>query len=114
VDLLGRAVPVVRRPQDLRAVNKGKPGDPEWIERYLAGKFKDRLEDARQAMSERAGAYAPEELHRRGFRLYEQFRPSVPVGERGWGAMGELELGAVRALRPTSQGTIRNFVCGWA
>ena len=27
VDLLGRAVPVVRTPEGLRAVSKGKPGD---------------------------------------------------------------------------------------
>src|SRR3954447_9154852 len=54
----------------------------------------------------RAGAAAlaancgPADLHRRGFRLYEQFRPSVPVGETGWGAKGELDLAKVRALVP--------------
>src|SRR3954454_19050790 len=36
VDLLGRAVPVVRTPDGLRAVNKGKPGNPAQIEKYLA------------------------------------------------------------------------------
>lgn len=100
VDVLGRTVPVVRTPEGLRALDKGKPGDLERIERYLAGKFKDRLEEAREAMLELAGAFPPEELHRRGFRLYEQFRPSVPAGERGWGAVGELDLAAIRALRP--------------
>ena len=39
VDLLGRAVPVVRTDDGLRAVSKGKPGNPAQIERYLAGKF---------------------------------------------------------------------------
>ena len=97
VDLLGRAVPVVRTPAGIRAVNKGKPGDPAQVERYLAGKFKDRLDDARRAMAELAAGLEPEELHRRGFRLYEQFRPSVPTGERGWGAVGELDLGRVRS-----------------
>src|SRR5215217_9062820 len=43
VDLLGRAVPVVRPPDGLRAVSKGRPGNPKQIERYLAGKFGDRL-----------------------------------------------------------------------
>lgn len=100
VDLLGRAVPVVRTPDGLRALDKGKPGDPARIERYLAGKFQDRLEEARVAMAELAAAYPPEELQRRGFRLYEQFRPGVPAGERGWGAKGELDLTAIRALRP--------------
>ena len=43
VDLLGRAVPVVRTDDGLRAVSKGKPGNPAQIERYLAGKFGERL-----------------------------------------------------------------------
>src|SRR5215212_2043170 len=51
VDLLGRAVPVVRTPDGLRAVSKGKPGNPEQIAKYLAGKFGDRLDDAKQAMA---------------------------------------------------------------
>src|SRR5215212_5622037 len=52
VNLLGRAVPVVRTPDGLRAVNKGKPGNPALIAKYLAGKFGDRLDDATQAMAE--------------------------------------------------------------
>ena len=99
VDLLGRAVPVVRTADGIRALHKGKPGRPDQVERYLAGKFKDRLDDARRAMAERAAGLEPDELYRRGFRLYEDFRPSVPAGERGWGAAGELDLGKVRALR---------------
>jgi hypothetical protein len=43
VDLLGRAVPVVRTPDGLRAVNKGKPGNPAQIAKYLAAKFGGRL-----------------------------------------------------------------------
>ena len=52
-------------------------------------------------MAELAAACEPEDLYRRGFRLYEQFRPSVPAGESGWGAKGELDLAKVRALVPT-------------
>src|SRR4051812_40311701 len=102
VDLLGRAVPVVRTPDGLRAVNKDKPGNPAQIEKYLAGKFGDRLEDARHAMAELTAACEPTDLYRRGFRLYEQFRPSVPAGESGWGTKGELDLAKVRALVPTA------------
>jgi hypothetical protein len=101
VDLLGRAVPVVRTPDGLRAVNKGKPGNPAQIEKYLAGKFGEQLADARAAMAELAAACEPADLYRRGLRLYEQFRPSVPAGESGWGAKGELDLAKVRALVPT-------------
>jgi hypothetical protein len=81
VDILGRAVPVVRTPDGLRALNKGKPGNLAQIEKYLANKFKDRLDDATQAMAELAAAHEPADLYLRGFRLYEQFRPGVPAGE---------------------------------
>ena len=37
VDLLGRAVPVMRTPDGLRAVHKGKPRHPAQVEKYLAG-----------------------------------------------------------------------------
>jgi hypothetical protein len=52
-------------------------------------------------MSELSAAYEPADLHRRGFWLYEQFRPGVPAGESGWGALGELDLAKLRALVPT-------------
>src|SRR3954451_22074626 len=35
VDLLGRAVPVVRTPEGLRAVNKSKPGNPARMTEYV-------------------------------------------------------------------------------
>jgi hypothetical protein len=98
VDLLSRAVPVVRTSDGLRAVNKGKPGNPAQIEKYLAGKFGARLDDARAAMEVLAAGQEPDELQRRGFRLYERFRPEVPAGESGWGAKGELDLGKVRGV----------------
>jgi hypothetical protein len=87
-------------PDGLRAVNKGKPGTPARIEKYLAGKFGERLEEARTAMADLAAACESADLYRRGFRLYEQFRPSMPAGESGWGAKGELDLAKVRALVP--------------
>jgi hypothetical protein len=40
----------------------------------------------------------PEELNSVGFRLYEHFRPEVPVGAEGWGAKGELRLKRIKAL----------------
>ena len=101
VDLLGRAVPVVRTDDGLRAVSKGKPGNPAQIELYLAGKFGEQMGDARQAMAVLAAAHEPADLSWRGFRLYEQFRPAVPTGESGWGANGDLDLRKVRALVST-------------
>jgi hypothetical protein len=97
VGLLGRAVPVEQTSEGLRAVSKGKPGNPAQIEKYLAGKFGPDLEAARAAMEELAVGIESGELQRRGFRLYERFWPDVPKGESGWGAKGELDLAKVRA-----------------
>src|SRR3954469_16000127 len=70
----------VRTLDGLRAMNKGKKrGKPAQIEKYLAGKFGDRLEDARAATAELAAAYEPVDLYRRGFWLYEQV-PAVGAG----------------------------------
>ena len=49
-------------------------------------------------MHELAMSWTPERLADEGFRLYEQFRPGVPAGERGWGAKGTLSLSTIAAL----------------
>ena len=96
VGLLGRAVPVEQTPDGIRAISKGKPGNPAQVAKYLASKFGPDLDAARAAMEELAARIEPVELQRRGFRLYERFRPDVPAGESGWGAKGELDLAKVR------------------
>jgi len=98
VELLGRAVPVVRTPAGLRAAKDGKPGDPAAVERYLAAKFGAALAPARAAMKALARAFEPEDLAGRAFELYERFRPAIPAGTRGWGAKGTLDLGVIRSL----------------
>jgi hypothetical protein len=90
-------VPVEQTPDGLRAVSKGKAGKPAQIEKYLASKFGPDLGAARAAIEQLAARFEPADLQRRGFRLYERFRPDVPAGESGWGAKGELDLNKVRA-----------------
>ena len=41
-------------------------------------------------MTALAKAYKPKELSIEAFGLYEQFRPDVPAGTKGWGAKGVL------------------------
>ena len=98
VPLLGRQVPAVKTPRGLRAVEKGKPGSSTSVERYLKEKFGDALPAARSAMEALARAYEPEELEEAAFPLYEQFRPKIPSGTRGWGAKGTLDLDQLRSL----------------
>src|ERR1700675_3600442 len=98
VALLGRAVPVVRTPDGLRALIKDKPDDPAAVTRYLEGKFGEALPEVRTAMAKLTRSFPPKELATRAYSLYEKFRPAVPTGTRGWGAKGELDLKKLKAL----------------
>ncbi|HKG91861.1 MAG TPA: hypothetical protein VKA84_08225 [Gemmatimonadaceae bacterium] len=98
VSLLGRQVRTVKTSRGVRAVEKGKPTAPTSVERYLKEKFGEALPAARSAMEALARAYTPEDLEEIGFSLYEQFRPRIPEGARGWGAKGPLDLDRVREL----------------
>ncbi len=98
VELLGRGIPAVRTPQGLRAAIDGEEIRPESVERYLRQKFEEDLDAVRATMRTLAEAQSPEELARRAYDLYEEFRPAIPEGKRGWGAKGELDLGLIRSL----------------
>lgn len=81
VDLLQRAVPVVRTPGGLRAVSKDRPISPESVERYLATKFGDLLEPVREKMMRLAHSVPQQELVKRAYPLCEDFRPLVAAGD---------------------------------
>lgn len=98
VDLLHRAVPVVQTPAGLRATSDDRPIDSDSVERYLRGKFGDALAEVRAAMTELARAVPPRQLAARAYRLYEEFRPEIPAGVKGWGAAGVLDLEKIRRL----------------
>jgi hypothetical protein len=67
----------------------------------LIGKYggEDAYKRVRQAMEESLKQWAgkKEELGKRAFGMYEDFRPSVPKGEKGWGRKGELRLEHIRS-----------------
>src|SRR3954470_3261529 len=99
VRLLGRTVPAIRTPEGIRAMEKDfRPASAASVGRYLASKFGDHLDEVRAAMERLAISLSPEELNRRGFALYEAFRPAIPTGARGWGAKGELDLNRIIEL----------------
>ncbi len=43
-------------------------------------------------MEELVRSLPPSELAEKAYVLYEEFRPEIPPGKRGWGALGELDL----------------------
>jgi len=98
VDLLHRAVPVVRTPEGLRALSKDRPISPASVEHYLEVKFGDDLAATRRAMAKLAQSLPRGEIPARAYRLYEQFRPQIPAGVGGWGAAGKLSLNRIEAL----------------
>ena len=98
VTVLGRPVPTVRAGEGVRATIKGSPIEPESVQRYLAQKFGEPFEDVQSALEALAKAYPPKRLEAEAYALYEDFRPSVPEGEKGWGAKGELNLSHIRSL----------------
>jgi hypothetical protein len=98
VDLLQRAVPVQQTEAGLRALSKNRPIPPEGVQRYLTSKFGERLEEVDHAMVQLAASRSPARLAAEAYHLYEQFRPRVPAGVKGWGAAGFLNLDAIRTL----------------
>jgi hypothetical protein len=98
VSLLHRQVPVIQTDQGVRATVKDEPINPAGVKRYLAQKFGEALADAQAAMESLAKAYPPNQLASRAYSLYEQFRPDVPEGKKGWGVAGPLDLDALRSL----------------
>ena len=68
------------------------------VQRYLDDKFGENLKAIRSAMQKLAKAYKPSELAHDAYHLYEQFRPAIPAGKKGWGAKGDLDLGLIGKL----------------
>jgi hypothetical protein len=98
VPLMGREVPAVKTIEGVRAVTNDRPVTPESVERYLESKFGENLAAVREAMEELARSLKPDKLATRAFGLYEEFRPSIPEGVRGWGAKGSLEVNCILRL----------------
>jgi hypothetical protein len=98
IEICGRQVPAINTPDGVRAVNKNQPIEAKSVDRYLESKFGESLGNARPAMRDLAKAFRPEQLRTNAFRLYEEFRPAIPEGVRGWGAKGTLDIDRIRSL----------------
>ena len=51
------------------------------------------------AMRLLAESYEPEELNRKGFSLYCEFRPDIEPGKSGWGKRGKVPCEVILKLR---------------
>lgn len=98
VEVCGRPVPAKNTKDGIRAVIGSSVIEPKAAQDYLESKFGEDLDAAQKAMTKLAKSYRPKELAAVAFALYEQFRPTIPEGVRGWGAKGELDLGLIASL----------------
>ncbi len=103
VTVLGRQVPAIQTKEGIRATVKGQPIDPASVQHYLKQKFGANLDDVEAAMEVLAKAYPPKKLATKAYSLYEEFRPEIPEGVKGWGAAGELDLDRIRSLARKSK-----------
>lgn len=98
VELLHRAIPVKQTDSGLRALTSGKLIQPTSVQRYLENKFGDAFQETYEAMRLLAKSKKPTVLAEEAYHLYEQFRPTIPAGKKGWGAAGVLHLDTIREL----------------
>lgn len=56
------------------------------------------LQDAKAALETLANSYKPEDIGKDCYHLYEQFRPNIASGQKGWGQKGQLDLVQIRQL----------------
>lgn len=103
VEVVGRPVPAKRTEEGVRAVVGAEPISPDKVERYLRSKFGDDLASAREAMEAVAESFERKELSEVAYALYEQFRPKIAAGRKGWGQKGELDLDLIRSLAKEPQ-----------
>jgi hypothetical protein len=98
IEICGRPVPAKNTDDGIRAVKGADVIEPDGVRRYLDSKFGDDLGAVRSAMQRLAKSLKPKKLAEEAFHLYEQFRPSIPEGVKGWGAKGNLDLAVIEGL----------------
>lgn len=103
IELCGRGVPAINTVEGIRAVSRGETIDPDSVEEYLEAKFGERMKPVRTAMMKLAKRYKPQELAKEAYVLYEEFRPRIPGGKKGWGAKGELDIKLIESIQPKRQ-----------
>jgi hypothetical protein len=76
---------------------KGKPGSEEALKKKFG---EAQYVSAKEAFEEVLKSWKGEEddLNRKAFGFYEQFRPEVKSGQKGWGRKGELDLDKVTSV----------------
>lgn len=76
---------------------KGKLAGEEGLKKKFG---EDAYERVRKGLDEALGSWeeSEEELDKQAFHFYEDFRPSVNSGQKGWGRKGELNVETIQSV----------------
>jgi hypothetical protein len=82
--------------KDGKIVFSGKPQSND--DGGLRKKYGERYDEVKKAFDDALATWkgSEEELSKAGFGMYEDFRPNVSKGQKGWGRKGALDLDVVR------------------
>jgi len=96
VDLMGRRIPLYRtRDEQWRGLVKGKPVEPAAAFGYIKRAFRQTAPHAVGAMRLLAETFGANELNRKGFGIYAEFRPQADK----WGGRSEMKMSSILSLR---------------
>ncbi|GAA6062582.1 hypothetical protein JCM10212_004177 [Sporobolomyces blumeae] len=96
VELLGRKVPVLStQSSGWRALSNGAVAEPSKAFAYVQSAFRQQMGAVIGAMRLLANSFEPNELNRKGYGLYLDFRPDSD----GWGKKAELKMSTILDLR---------------
>ncbi|KAJ3840584.1 hypothetical protein F5878DRAFT_640285 [Lentinula raphanica] len=95
VDLMGRRPLFQTQNNHWRALHNGTPTEPSTAHSYISRSLRQTMPHIMGALRLLANTYTPEEINRKAWGLYIQFRPA---GE-GWGERSEVRCSAILALR---------------
>jgi hypothetical protein len=98
IDLLHGAVPAKHTDEGLGALSGESRIRPESVPKYQEDKLGDALEDVSRAMFGLARSLPPSQVADKADSLYDKFRPEIPLGKKGWGASGKLDLDLIRKM----------------
>jgi len=103
VDLMGRRIPLYRTNITIdstqwRALSASAPVPPSSAYKYITSSLRQTTPFVIGALRLLAQSYGPDELNRKGFGLYADFRPDVESGQKGWGKKGQVKCQTILDL----------------
>ena len=68
------------------------------MQKHLVTDFGDAPENVSNVLMGLSKSLLPPQLAEKAYSLYEEFRPEIPPGKKGWGASSKLDLELIRKM----------------